>query len=235
MKKILKPVIVAAAFLAAISVQAQTADEIIGKYIDAIGGKDLLKQVTSIRMEGTTQVMGNESPTTITLLNGKGYKSELDFGGMKATQCYTDKGGWTINPQSCGEAEAMTDDMYQSGKSQIYAGGSLFDYASKGGTATLAGKEGNTYKIKLVTADKTESTYYIDASTYYLSKVVRQSNFMGQPTEITVQLADYRKTDFGLVVPFTVNTDLGQFQLAASFSKAIVNQPVDPAIFNMPK
>ena len=40
--------------------QAQTADEIVNKYVDAIGGKDKLDQIKTKTIEGTTQVMGNE-------------------------------------------------------------------------------------------------------------------------------------------------------------------------------
>ncbi|MEP6725911.1 MAG: hypothetical protein ABJC98_08855, partial [Bacteroidota bacterium] len=88
-------------FIAAV-LHAQTADEIVNKHIDAIGGKDKIKQITSVYLEGTTQVMGNENPTTITILNGKGYKSESDFNGQKAIQSYTDKGGWSVNPMGGG-------------------------------------------------------------------------------------------------------------------------------------
>ena len=44
--------------------QAQTADEIINKYIEAIGGKDKLAQLKTKTIESTTQVMGNEGPSS---------------------------------------------------------------------------------------------------------------------------------------------------------------------------
>lgn len=235
MKKIISGVIMATVLLGAISVKAQTADDIISKHIDAIGGKDVIKQVNSLILTGTVQVMGNENPTTVTILNGKGYKSESDFNGQKAIQCYTDKGGWAMNPMGGGGAEAMPDDAYKAGKEQINIGGALADYAAKGSTVTLLGKDGNNYKLKLVAADKTETTYFIDASTYYISKVVRKGSMMGQDVEITIQFTDYKKTDIGFVIPYTVNVDYGQFQLAITYKKADVNKTVDPAIFNMPK
>ena len=47
------------------------------------------------------------------------------------------------------EAQAMPDELYKAGRSQIYVGGALLDYASKGNTVELIGKEDNNYKIKV--------------------------------------------------------------------------------------
>lgn len=235
MKKIIACVLIAAASFSAYSVQAQTADEIINKYIDALGGKEKIKQIQSLYMEGTVQVMGNESPTKVTMVSGKGYKTESDFNGQKMVQCITDKGGWMVNPMSGGNAEAMPEEQYKSAKEQLDPGGALFDYAAKGSKVELLGKEGNAYKLKLTSKDKEETTYFIDASSYFLSKMVKKGNMMGQEIEISIQFTDYKKTDFGYLIPFTINTDLGQFQLSTTFKKAEVNKAIDPAVFVMPK
>jgi len=234
MKKTFSSLLVLTAFIG-LSASAQTADEIISKHIDALGGKDAIAKVTSLYMEGSMQVMGNEAPTIVTVLAGKGYKSETDFNGQKSIQCYTDKGGWTINPMSGGAAQPLPEEQYKANKEQINIGGALVDYAAKGFTATLLGKEGNNYKIKLADKDKTETTYYFDAGTYYISKIEWKGNMQGQDIQIVITLADYKKTDTGLAVPRTMNMDFGQFQLAANYTKVEVNKKIDPAIFEMPK
>ncbi|HTL07403.1 MAG TPA: hypothetical protein VL307_04060 [Chitinophagaceae bacterium] len=236
MKKTIQWLLLPAAVIMSLSVTAQTADEVINKYIDAIGGKEKLKQITSLSMEGSVQVMGNENPTTVTILNGKGYKSESQFNGQKMIQCYTDKGGWTVNPMNGGNAEAMPEDMYNSGKDQIDIGGALLDYAAKGSTVTLQGKEGNAYKLVLTTKDKVSTTYLVDANTYYITAVMKKGNMMGQPIDITINLSDYKKADNGIALPYTINTDLGgQFALTTTIKKVDVNKPVDAAAFAMPK
>ena len=77
-----------------------TADEIVAKHIEAIGGKAAIGQVKSLTIESSTSVMGNEAPTVTTVVDGVGYKNETDFNGMKIVQCYNDKGGWMVNPMA---------------------------------------------------------------------------------------------------------------------------------------
>ena len=235
MKQLFSYLLAVTASLAVFSSKAQTADEIVNKYIDAIGGKDKISQVNSLYMEGTVAMMGNDNPTKVLVLNGKGYKTETEFNGQKMVQCYTDKGGWAVNPMGGGAAEPMPEDQYKSGKGQIDVGGALYNYAAKGTTVTLLGKDGNAYKLKAVTKENDETTYYIDAATYLLTKLVKKGNLMGQEVDITIQFADYKKTDIGMLVPFTINTDLGQFQLSTTITKAEVNKPIDAGVFVMPK
>jgi hypothetical protein len=62
-------------FFATTIVQAQQpVDGIVPLIFDAIGGHDKIAQINSLYIEGNMEVMGTQSPTTITILNGKGYK-----------------------------------------------------------------------------------------------------------------------------------------------------------------
>jgi hypothetical protein len=235
MKKINPFLFALLAVVFAATVQAQTADEIITKHIEAIGGKEKLSQVKSLYTENSMEVMGNQAPVVEYLLEGKGFKSETDFNGAKIINCYTDKSGWSINPMAgATEAQPMPAEMYQSGKDQIYIGGALLDYAAKGYKVELAGKEGNDYKLK-VTGAGAESMYFIDATSYYITKNTTKGEMMGQTVEVVVTYSDYKKTDFGIVLPYTKNIDLGGFAMSSKTNKVEVNKEIDPKIFEASK
>lgn len=214
--------------------KAQTADDIIGKYVDAIGGKDKLGQIKSIYTEASVNVMGTDNPATVTVLVGKGYRSDAEVNGSKIVQCFTDKSGWSINPfTGSSDPTAMPDEQYQSGKDDIWVGGSLLNYKTAGYTAELLPKDGNNYPIK-ITAGKRVVTYFIDANTYLLNKTATTASMQGQTSDVTTTYSNYQKTDFGYLAPYKIDVDLGQFQLGYVIKSVTVNKDIDPKIFDMP-
>ena len=233
--KSIKFFLLALAAIATSSLSAQTVDEVISKHVEAIGGKEKLSQVKSLYTENSVDVMGNAAPQKEYLVEGKGYKSETDFNGTSIVQCVTDKGGWMVNPMAGGaDAQAIPDAAYKSGKPQIFLGGALIDYAAKGYKAELMGKDGGSFKIK-ISGDGNETFYFIDPASYYLTKSIVKGEVMGQAVEITTTYSDHKKTDFGIVLPYAKNIDMGMFQMSLKTEKVEVNKTIDPKIFDMPK
>lgn len=236
-----KTAILAAATMAVTyGAHAQTADELIAKHVAALGGMEKIKGINSLVMKTTIEVMGNEAEGTQTLLTGKGFRSESEIMGNKMVQVVTDKGGWAINPMAGGAAQPMPEEQAKAAREQLDIAGPLVDYTAKGNKVELQGREKvgavDAYKLKITTKDGGSSTIYLDPSTYFIVQSVRKMNMMGQDLEMTVSMADYKKTDYGFVLPHTINTDFGgQFQLATKVTKVDVNVPVDAKIFEMPK
>lgn len=214
-----------------------TADEIVSKHLAAIGGKDAINQVKSLTMDTSVQVMGNELPSTTTILDGVGFKTETDFNGSKIVQCVNGKGGWNINPMAgSSDPTPMSDDEYKAARPQIHVGGSLLDYAGQGSKVELVGKDANGYKVKLTTKDGVEETYVFDPATYYVKTMSRKGSMQGQEVDVTTTYTDYKKTDVGYMMPYQMDVDFGgQFQLSISVKKVELNKTIDPSIFDMPK
>jgi hypothetical protein len=225
--------------LFAASIYAQSADDIINKHLDAVGGKDLLNKITSMYMEVSTQVMGNEMTGTVTVLNGKGYKSESNFNGQTIIQCITDTAGWMVNPMAgITQPTPMPGDAYKTGRLQIDVE-PMLNYAAKGYKAELLGTDSvgtvNAYKIKLTTPDSIVFTFFIDPSTYYTVKTTFDGQVMGQNVDIASTYSNYKKTDFGFIFPCTIDTNFsGQLSYATTVTKLEINKPVDPSVFVMP-
>lgn len=241
MKLLRISVMTLATLTAGFAVQAQTADEIINKHIEAIGGKEKLAGMKSLRVEADIEIMGNQATSTTTIVYGKGSLSEIDFGGQKIVNCITvDKGGWTINPMT-GQvtAEPMPEEQAKQGKSQLYPGGTLFDYAARGTKVELAGQEeangAKAWKLNVTTKEGGNLVYYIDPATYHIVRTVSKINAGGQEMEQGVNFSDYKKTDYGFVQPYTSAIELPQgMTLNVTVKKVEVNAEIDPKVFDKP-
>ena len=65
------------AFSFAGKISAQTADEIISRHIQAIGGKERLSKITSVSIESTIEAMGASGILKSITLNGKGMRTDI--------------------------------------------------------------------------------------------------------------------------------------------------------------
>jgi hypothetical protein len=220
--------------------KAQTADEIVNKYFDAIGGKTKLETLKTSYSEGEMSIMNNPAPFTSSVIDGKASRSEMNFNGQKIINCYSEGAGWTVNPLAgITEPTPMPAGQVGMGPMTYDLKGPLYNYTAKGYKLELAGKEklnnADVFKLKLNTKDSTEIDCYIDAASWLLLKTVIKVTASGQPLEISIATSDYQKTNIGLLMPFVSEVNYPGLTIVSTTKMMDQNRDIDPSIFVMPK
>lgn len=216
----------------AFTTKAQTADEIIAKHIDAVGGADNWKKVNSMKMEGVLQVQGTDVNVVVTVLHGKGMRQDISVMGMNGYEIVTPAEGWSFMPfQGQQEPEAMTPEKLAESQDNMDAQGELLDYASKGHKVELMGKEDvegtECFKLKVTKKGGSVSTLFIDPKSFYIvqSKTIQKAN--GQEMEVTTSFSNYEKMPEGIVVAKSMTLPFGEMNM----TKITVNAPVEESFF----
>lgn len=219
--------------LSVTSVFAQSLDEIISKYYEAIGGKEKVMEIKTVVSEGNFTYQGMDIPVTIYQEHNKGLRVEISVMGMTGYILNTMTEGWTYLPfQGMAAAEAMTADQVQEALDQLDLQGPLMDYAKKGHLVEYLGKDDfegtECYKIKAVLKGGSEVTMFIDPSTNLLIKQLVKTKSGGQENTQEQTFSNYQKLEGGLLFAFD-QTGFGPGEI--SFSKIEVNVPIDASKF----
>ena len=216
------------------SAQAQTADEIVNKHIEAIGGKDNWKKINSMKMEAGLSVQGMDVPVTIYQIHNKGQRQEFTVMNMTGYSIITNEGGWNFNPMG-GQTkpEPMTADELKAAQDGLDIQGDMLDYAAKGHKIELLGKEDvdgtEAFKLKLTRKSGSEVINYIDPATYYIIRTVNKVKVNGQEVEQKINVSNYQKLPEGIVVPFSM--EMPGAPAPVMVKKVEVNPTLDPALF----
>jgi hypothetical protein len=216
-----------------LSVNAQSADEVIAKYITEIGGADKWAKVQSIKVEGQIEVQGIQIPFTMQGAQMKGVRLDAEFQGNKIIDITTATKGWAQNPLA-GKAtlSPITEDELKQKLDDLDIQDPFIDYKAKGSVIESLGKDeedGNEYfKIKLTTKNGNEKTYFFDLKTnlvYKIESIVKQQ---GQEMKSEVKLLDYQTLDYGIKMAF--KQDQGQMMMVNK--KITINPAIDDSLFN---
>ncbi len=229
MKYSLGTVLIAIVFLTGgASASAQTADEVIAKHYAATGGVENWKKIKSMKKNCIRRSRGVEIPVTITVVQGKGYKSETTIGGMTSYTIITNNEGWSFNPRNQQKPDALPAESVKLAQDRLDIQGPMIDYKAKGykiiclGTDDVEGTE--CYKLKVVMPSGKEETIFIDASNYYLVRTVDKTKANGKEQTQTTTYGDYTSLPEGIVYPMSVDGGL-------AIKSIEINKPVDENIF----
>src|ERR1051326_1085992 len=125
--------------LCALSLSAQTADDIIAKYIKTIGGMDKINAITSLKRTGKFEGGGgfeavvrqeNKRPNSV--------REEFALQGLTGVNAYDGKTGWKIEPwNGKKDAEPLGEDELKSILEEADFDGPLLDYPAIKSTRSL--------------------------------------------------------------------------------------------------
>jgi outer membrane lipoprotein-sorting protein len=227
-----------AAIAVSASVFAQSADEVIGKHIEAIGGKDNWMKINTMKSEAMLNVQGADVSLTMYQVHNKANKQQISVMNMEGYTIITQEAGWSFMPFMGQTApEAMTADQLALSKEDLDIQGELLDYKAKGHTAEFLGKEDvdgtDCFKLKFIRKSGSESSYLIDAKTYYILRRVSKIKANGQESDLIVNFSNYQKLPEGIVIPMTMENSM--LPAPITFSKVEVNPTIDNAIFEVKK
>ena len=225
------------------AVSAQTADEIITKYIKNIGGAEKLKALKGIKMNMVTNYGGMELPVEmVQLVGGKQYV-KLNMQGKEITQMASDgKTMWSTNFMTMSPEKSDAENTENALQSNADFPDAMLDYKTKGYTAEFVGKETKEgtecLKVKFTKKPiKVDGVKTDDVSYYYFET----ENYLPIATEIEIKagpmkgqkssstMSDYQEVE-GIFFPFAMN--MGGQDL--KIKKITLNPVIDEKDFAFP-
>lgn len=220
---------------------SQTADEVVNKYLEAMGGKSNLANLKTLKLSCSMEIApGMKAPINMFFVNNKCMRVEVEVQGMKILSAVDGDSGWSINPMSGKkDAERMNADEIKESKDQMDLTGALFNYKEKGHTVELLGKEDmegtEVYKLKITKKSGDIEYDYIDATTYLKLKETTTHKFNDKEVSGDVIYSDYRKSG-DIMFPYSMdNRQTGESQGQLMIVESIeVNPAIDLSIFKMP-
>jgi len=222
----------------------QTAQNVLDKMIEAMGGKKALAAVKDITMIGTVDMiqMGMSAPMTLYQKEPNKTRFDLDLSAFQAgltfTQAFDGTKGWGTNQQTMA-IEESSDVMTKEISHQALGYTAFLNPQKMGITYALKPKatlEGKDYLVLEQTlSDGHKITMFIDPATYLVYKTAAKSLDPTTGGEIDGEAysSDYRKVG-GLMVAFSsLQLVNGTESMRITITNVTVNSNVDDSLFIM--
>ncbi len=216
---------------AASGAPAVTADQILEKYVAALGGADAIKKVTSRVMKGAIQTGGSESPIE---LFTKAPNKRVSISNGQSYTAFDGTAGWMGNTgrpareMSATEADAAGLDAEFSLALRLKE---IFPQLRRGRPETIAGAECET--LNASRPGRPPVRLYFDKNSGLLVRMVRYADTPVGRVPTQIDYADYREMD-GVKSPFrwTLSRTNGRFTIQVKEAKN--NVAIEDAKFAKP-
>ncbi|OSZ78813.1 hypothetical protein CAP35_11350 [Chitinophagaceae bacterium IBVUCB1] len=215
-----------------------TADEILKKYIAAIGGEKAITSIKDIKTvtKAKMDAGGQEMTLTVTEMkkNGK-LKSTVEAMGMTFQKKVFD--GTKGYEEQQGQKQEMDADAIASAKEEADIAAEL-NPAKYGNKRTVKGMEtlngAEVYAVENMDAKGKKSTEYYDVKTGYLVKNVATEEMQGQSMTMITEYGDYKEVPGGngYKIPHSVKQSAGGQTIPGKVETVEVNKNIPDSEFN---
>ena len=160
--------------LCAKHIQSQTADEIIQRHIEAIGGYERIKAIKTITFEGTNKTPERENSFKSYIVHDSAICTEGIADGKISRGIVLKKEGWICDLSKNGFLKKSKSELKRE-QNALDIHGPLVDYIEKGSKIKYLGsekiKDMECFKIKLIRKKSNVLIYYFDSS-YFVKRIV---------------------------------------------------------------
>ncbi len=219
-------------------VMSQDLTEVLNSHFKAIG-QDKLTSVNSMKTTGKTIAQGMELDFNIFTQRPEKFKLEVDIQGAKMIQAFDGEKGWFVAPWTGSlDPIEISGVQLKSIKQQANMDGMLYNYAEKGYTTELLGKEDmegtEVFKIKQTDKDGDIYYYFIDAENFVLLKTSSKVKMGESEIESETFYSNYKEFE-GMLMAYSFESKTnGQTMSQINIETVELNPEIDPAIFTMP-
>lgn len=232
---------IAAGLLVSSIASAQTAEEVIDRYLKSNGGKKNFDAIKTITMEGVFSMpaMGFEATMEIKKKRPTKYYSNTESEMGNFVQAYDGETAWWTNPMMGITKPTKIDPaMAKQVKSQAQFHPPFVNYKQDGHKVAYVSSEKigekPADKIKLTTKDGEETFFYFDKGNHQVVKMMTSRSMGGQTVSVEVSFSDFKKVE-GMFFPSVMNISSGMQEMQMNFDTIEVNAEISDDIFVMPK
>jgi len=221
--------------------QAQTADELVSKNIEAKGGIEKIKAIKSVRVTGKLSGGGGFTATT-TQENQRPnlLRETISLQGMTAITAFDGKTGWQIQPfGGHKDPEFLGEDDLRDLLLDADFDGPLVDYKEKGNTVEYLGHDvvdgDDALRLKVTLKNGDIIYYFLDPDTFLEIRKEVQEFIRGSVRESVVEMGSYKPVN-GVMYPFSVSqgSKANPAQQTTTTEKIEVNVPIEGGDFAVP-
>ena len=175
-----------------------TADDILERNFAALGGREKLRAVRTVRFEATQQAGGQSTPTKVYWKRPDRLRIEVPDEGLIKVVAFDGATAWSTYPQLPGfETEVLEGPARDSLREQAdLVEGPTFDYAAKGHHVELVGKEkvgaGEAWRLLLTTAKGELRTFWFDCASFLEVREERTQSSDGKEVTTVSDLSDFQ-------------------------------------------